>query len=223
MATKEELTHKLAQAIVDMEVDEAEAVAKAITDAGWFSMDLLEKGIAAGMGEASQYYEDGEYFIPELLSCADAAEAATDVFRPYMQGQSPEPKGRVIIGAICGDTHDIGKNIVALVIQAAGYEVIDLGRDVPAQDFVAAAEREQADVIAIASLMTTSMNHMADVIQLLEKRGIRDRYGVIVGGKPISASFAREIGADRYAASAGAAVRIIDEWMQAKKQMQVAE
>lgn len=210
---KEEMRRRLADAIRDMEVETAADIARVITTAGWFEMELLETAVAAGMSEASRLYEEGEYFIPELLSCADAAEEATKIFRPYMMGRRPEPKGCVVIGSVAGDTHDIGKNIVALVVEAAGYDVFDIGRDVSAERFVDAVIEEQADALALASLMTTSMNHMADVIQLMKQRGCRQSCRVIVGGKPISPSFAQKIGADYYSSSAGDTVRILDEIM----------
>lgn len=210
-ALLERLKKELSEAIVEMEVDDAERIAKEITSKGLFQMNLLETSVAAGMAEASRFYEEGEYFIPELLSCADAAEVATEVFRPYMLGEKPEPKGCVVIGSVEGDTHDIGKNIVALVIEAGGYEVHDLGRDVPASAFADAVEEHHPDAVALASLMTTSMGHMADVVQELEKRGTRESCKIIIGGKPVSTSFAKKIGADYYSPGAGETVRLLDE------------
>jgi len=209
----------LAQAIAAMEVEEAAAIAAAVVTTGCFTMDWIEKGITAGMGQASRLYEEGEYFIPELLVCAEAAEAATRIFRPLMDDSAAAGKGRVVIGSVQGDTHDIGKNIVALVIRSAGYEVMDLGRDVPARAFVEAAETFQADVIALAALMTTSMPHMEDVIHLLQAQQLREQYFVLVGGKPVSAAFARRIGADGYAASAGTAVRWVEKVTRDKQEI----
>ncbi len=199
---KDSFVQGLSDAIFAMEVGQAEQLAKRIVEAGWFSFDIIERGIVHGMRRASRSYEDGEYFIPELLVCADAAEAATCVFRPYMQNSTQQSKGRIVIGSIHGDTHDIGKNIVALVISSAGYDVRDLGRDVPEEKFVVSAEAFQADIIAIASLMTTSMPNIAGVTGLLEERGIRQKYVVMVGGKPLSVAFAEKIGADYYARDA---------------------
>ncbi len=153
------------------------------------------------------------------MVCAEAAEAATRIFRPLMDESAAAGKGRVVIGSVQGDTHDIGKNIVALVIRSAGYEVMDLGRDVPARVFVEAAETFQADVIALAALMTTSMPQMEDVLHLLQARQLRERYFVLVGGKPVSAAFARRIGADGYAASAGTAVRWVEKVTRDKQEI----
>lgn len=210
-ALREQLKRNLSDAIVEMEVEEAERIAKEITAQGLFQMNLLETSVAAGMAVASRLYEEGEYFIPELLSCADAAEAATEIFRPYMLGEKPAPKGCVVIGSVEGDTHDIGKNIVALVIEAGGYEVHDLGRDVPASVFADAVEAHHPDAVALASLMTTSIGYMADVVQELTRRGTRSSCKIIIGGKPVSTSFAKKIGADYYAPGAGEAVRLLDD------------
>ena len=212
---KNSLLQKLADAIYAMDVDLSEELARMIVEAGLFTTDVLENSIVRGMGRASRAYEEGEYFIPELLVCADAADAAPAIFQPCLK-ESPEGKGRMVIGSIRGDTHDIGKNIVALVVRSAGYEVFDLGRDIRAEVFVDAAESVKADVIAMASLMTTSMNHMAEVTGLLEQRGLRKRYVVMVGGKPLSRAFARKIGADFYAENAGSAVRYMEKVMQEK-------
>ena len=209
----------LARAIAAMDVEAAAAIAAAVVTAGCFTLEWIEKGITAGMGQASRLYEEGEYFLPELLVCAEAAETATRIFRPLMAENFSAGKGRVIIGSVQGDTHDIGKNIVALVIRSAGYEVMDLGRDVPASMFVEAAETFQADVIALAALMTTSMPHMESVIHLLQAQQVRERYFVLIGGKPVSAAFARRIGADGYAESAGSAVRWVEKVTREKQEM----
>ena len=215
---KESFVRQLSDAIFAMEVGQAEKLARQIVAAGWFSFDIIERGIVHGMRRASCSYEQGEYFIPELLVCADAAEAATCVFRPCMKNMMHQSKGRVVIGSIRGDTHDIGKNIVALVISSAGYDVLDLGRDVPEEKFIDSAESFQADIIAVASLMTTSMPNIAGVTGLLEERGLRQKYAVMVGGKPLSIGFARRIGADFYAENAGCAVRCVEKIMQQKKE-----
>ena len=174
-ALREKLKRNLSDAIVEMEVEEAERIAKEITAQGLFQMNLLETSVAAGMAVASRLYEEGEYFIPELLSCADAAEAATEIFRPYMLGEKPAPQGCVVIGSVEGDTPDT------------------------------------PDAVALASLMPTSMGHMADVVQELTRRGTRSSCKIIIGGKPVSTSFAKKIGADYYAPGAGEAVRLLDD------------
>ena len=140
---KNSLLQKLADAIYAMDVDLSEELARMIVEAGLFTTDVLENSIVRGMGRASRAYEEGEYFIPELLVCADAADAATAIFQPCLK-ESPEGKGRMVIGSIRGDTHDIGKNIVKTMLSASGYEVIDLGRDVAVADVIETAKKGES-------------------------------------------------------------------------------
>ena len=155
-------------------------------------------------------------FITELLICADAMNAAMGVFAPFMKSTDRPIKGKIVICSIFGDTHDIGKNIVALLLSGAGFDVLDLGRDVSVERFVDEAVRFNADIIAISTLMTTTMNNMKAVIGLLCEKGIRDQFKVIIGGKPCSKSFAKKIGADDYSANAPAALRLVKKIMKEK-------
>ncbi|MGN1410498.1 MAG: B12-binding domain-containing protein [Eubacteriales bacterium] len=139
------------------------------------------------------------------------------VFAPLMKSGDKPDKGRIVIGTIFGDTHDIGKNIVSLLLSGAGYDVLDLGRDVSAENFVDGAIEYNADIIAISTLMTTTMNNMKDVVDLLIERGVRDRFRVIIGGKPCSLSFAKKIGADGYSSNAPGALRLVKKIMLEKK------
>lgn len=164
------------------------------------------------MQRAADLYEREEYFIPELLLCSDAMYNGLDILRPHLE-KSETQKHKIVIGVIEGDTHDIGKNLVRIMLEAAGYEMHDLGRDVALQKFVDKAKEINADVIAISTLMTTTMPGMGRVIEMLETEGLRDRIKVIVGGAPISPAFARKIGADGYAANAVDAVKLVDRLM----------
>ena len=156
-------------------------------------------------------FESEEYFIPELLLCSDAMYAGLDVLRPQLKQIPGQRRQKVVIGVVEGDTHDIGKNLVKIMLEASGFETIDLGRDIPPQRFVDTAVAEDAKVIALSTLMTTTMDAMAEVVQLLEKANLRSRFKVIVGGGPISQAFADRIGADGYAAAAPGAVRLVEE------------
>ena len=155
-------------------------------------------------------YEREEYFIPELLICSSAMYNALDVLRPLIPKEKSGGKCKVVIGVARGDTHDIGKNLVKIMLESANYEVIDLGRDVPVEDFVNTAKREGAKVIGLSTLMSTSMNNMAKVVDMLKQEGIKDQIKVIVGGGPISQSFADKIGADGYSVNAAEAVKLVD-------------
>jgi len=154
------------------------------------------------------YSPEEEYFIPELLMCSDAMYAGLDVLKPHIRINNKVGKHRVVIGVVEGDTHDIGKNLVKIMLESAGFEVFDLGRDIPPIRFVEKAEEVNAKIIALSTLMTTTMDGMAEVINILNRQKIRDRYKVMVGGGPISQRFADKIGADGYSANAAEAVRL---------------
>jgi len=162
--------------------------------------EVLEKALRPAMEEIGRKFERGEYFLAELVFAADIFK---EIFNKYLKAKlaaqrETKPLGKVIIGTIEGDVHDIGKTIVATLLEASGFEVVDLGVDVPAEKFVEEAEKHKAHVIAISALLTTTMLNMAKVIKLLESKGIRNKYIVIVGGAPITEEFARKIGADAY-------------------------
>jgi methylmalonyl-CoA mutase cobalamin-binding domain/chain len=163
------------------------------------------------MSRAGVLFETEEYFIPELLLCADAMYAGLDILRPHIVRASTRARQRVVIGVVEGDTHDIGKNLVKIMLDASGFEVIDLGRDVPPQRFVDEAVAQGAEVIALSTLMTTTMDAMAEVVTLLRSAGLRDRFRVVVGGGPISQKFSDRIGADGYSASAPGAVKLVKQ------------
>ncbi|BBB90537.1 MAG TPA: corrinoid protein [Methylomusa anaerophila] len=207
---KERYFQQLSDAVVEMEEEKAAAVAIEVVKQDIDAFEAIEKGLSAGMARAGKLYEEEEYFIPELLLCADAMYAGLAVLKPHLKSTG-EAKGKIVIGVVEGDTHDIGKNIVKMMLETAGYQLIDLGRDVPPQKFVTAAKAEQAKVIAAATLMSTTMDKMADIIKLLADEGLRDKFKVIVGGGPVSVAFAKKIGADGYAANATDAVLVTKE------------
>jgi methylmalonyl-CoA mutase cobalamin-binding domain/chain len=163
------------------------------------------------MNRAGQLYEEEEYFIPELLMCSDAMYAGLDVLKPHLKVDTEASKQKVVIGVVEGDTHDIGKNLVKIMLETSGFEVVDLGRDVPPRDFVKKAEETDARIIALSTLMTVTMNGMKEVITLLKKGNMKDRVRVMVGGGPISKGFAERIGADGYAGNASQAARLATE------------
>jgi len=204
---KEAFFQQLSDAVFEMDEEKAASVAAEVVANEIDAAEAIEQGLSVGMARAGKMYEEEEYFIPELLLCADAMYAGLDVLKVHLKS-SGEVKGKIVIGVVEGDTHDIGKNIVKMMLETAGYQLIDLGRDVSPQKFVTAAKSEQAQMIAVATLMSTTMNGMGEIIQLLENEGIRDHCKVIIGGGPVSAAFAQKIGADGYAANAMEAVRM---------------
>lgn len=205
--TKQEILEALTSAVIDMDEEAAIEAAKAAIAADIEAYEAITDGLVKGMQVVGNMYEQQEYFIPEVLLCSDAMIAGLDILRPYLPVDHDRKVEKVVIGVVQGDTHDIGKNLVKIMLEAGGFEIVDLGRNVPLQDFVDKAEEVGASVIAMATLMTTTMEGMRTVVEELEKRGIRDKVTVIIGGGPISQAFADEIGADLYAADANVAVR----------------
>jgi dimethylamine corrinoid protein len=205
---KEELFQGLSDAVVAMDERQTVRLAEAVIESGADPYEAIEKGLSHGMERAGRLFEEEEYFVPELLICSDAMYAGLEVLKPHIATAGMDGRRRVVIGVIEGDTHDIGKNLVKIMLEASRFEVFDLGRDVPPEKFVAKAKEVEADLIAISTLMTTTMEDMGKVIGLLEEDGTRRRFRVMVGGGPVSRRFADRIGADGYAANAHGAVKI---------------
>jgi corrinoid protein of di/trimethylamine methyltransferase len=203
------LFQKLSDAVVDREENDVVELSNQVVSDGVDAYQAIDKGLARGMERAGQLFEEQEYFVPELIVCADAMYAGLEILKPHIRSQDDGKKFTVVIGVIEGDTHDIGKNLVKIMQETAGFNVIDLGRDILPVDFVDAAVNNSADVIAISTLMTTTMSGMAEVVNILNERGVRDRFKVIIGGGPISQAFADKIGADGYSANASEAVRLL--------------
>ncbi|MDR3579797.1 MAG: corrinoid protein [Oryzomonas sp.] len=208
--TKQEHLQELSDAVLDMDEERTVKAAHEALVEHVDPYDAIQGGLSDGMARAGQLFEDEEYFIPELLMCSDAMYAGLDVLKPHLK-QVGESRGTVVIGVIEGDTHDIGKNMVRIMFETGGFKVIDLGRDVPPQRFVDTAREEQADIIALSTLMTTTMDGMGTVVRLLDEADIRDGIKVMVGGGPISPGFAKRIGADGYAVNAAEAVKVARE------------
>ncbi|ADY57059.1 Methionine synthase B12-binding module cap domain protein [Syntrophobotulus glycolicus DSM 8271] len=208
MPNKEEIFKKLSDAVVEMEEQEVEDLANEVIRQGFDAYEAIDKGLADGMDRAGQLFEEEEYFIPELLMCSDAMYSGLEILKPHIAVQEHEVKHKVVIGVIEGDTHDIGKNLVKIMLETSGFEVFDLGRDIPPVAFVEKAKETGAEIIALSTLMTTTMDGMESVIQILENEKIRKQFKVIIGGGPISQGFANKIGADGYAVNAAEAVRL---------------
>ncbi len=207
LKNKEDILLELARAVVDMEEDTCRRSARESLGAGIEAAEAINGGLVKGMMVVGDKYEREEYFIPEVLLCSDAMLAGLAVLQPHLPVDRGGTAAKVVLGVVRGDTHDIGKSLVKIMLEAAGFEVYDLGRDVPPADFVTKALEVGASVIGLSTLMSTTMDGMRTVIEDLEARGIRDRFLVMVGGGPVSPAFAREIGADLYAPDANSAVR----------------
>lgn len=208
--SSEEYFKELSEAVVEMDEELAVTASQAALDDGVDAYDAIQHGLSDGMARAGQLFEEEEYFIPELLMCSDAMYAGLEVLKPHLK-TSTESRGTVVIGVIEGDTHDIGKNMVRIMFETGGFKVIDLGRDVAPQRFVDSAREHRADIIALSTLMTTTMDGMGRVVKLLDEANLRNGVKVMVGGGPISPGFAKRIGADGYAVNAAEAVKVARE------------
>ncbi|EJO5346630.1 corrinoid protein [Clostridium botulinum] len=203
----EELIRKLSESVIEMEEEETVELAKECIENNISAYEAIDKGLAHGMNRAGELYEEGEYYIPELLMCSDAMYSGLEILKPHLKKNDLGKKHKVVIGVIQGDTHDIGKNLVKIMMETEGFEVIDLGRDVPIRDFVDKAKEVEADIICMSTLMTTTMDGMGEVIKLLKEEGIREKVTVMIGGGPISQNFADKIGADIYTTDASKAAK----------------
>jgi 5-methyltetrahydrofolate--homocysteine methyltransferase len=206
MATLDELR----EAVVDGQAKVAVAKVTEALAAGTDAGTVLREGLIAGMAQVGKLYEDGEVFVPEMLVAARAMSAALAVLKPHLVEQGVASSGKVAIGTTEGDLHDIGKNLVAMMLEGSGYEIVDLGVDVPAAKFIEAI-RGGANVVAMSALLTTTMTNMRSTIAAIEAAGLRDQVRIVVGGAPITKSYADEIGADGYAEDASGAVRMVKE------------
>jgi|TARA_Y100000031_G_C8222521_1_gene386665 5-methyltetrahydrofolate--homocysteine methyltransferase len=168
--------------------------------------EILNSGLLAGMNVVGARFKDGELFIPEVLVCGQALKAGMDVLKPIIVKSGLEPLAKFVIGTVKGDLHDIGKSLVSMMLQGAGFEVVDLGIDVPKEKFVAVVRQEKPQVLGISSLLTSTIPEMRQVIEILEEEGLRGQVKVMVGGAPVTDSYAAQIGADGYAPDAISAV-----------------
>ena len=170
--------------------------------------DILTKGLVEAMAEVGRLFEEGEYFVPEMLIAARAMKGGLAILQPHLAAADVKPAGIVAAGTVKGDLHDIGKNLVGMMLEGAGFEVVDLGVDVPPEKFVDAVRGGNIDVIAMSALLTTTMPGMKSTIEAFEESGLRDTIKIMVGGAPVTDAYAEEIRADGYAADASSAARL---------------
>ena len=205
MASKEELLEQLKQGVIDYEEDTVKEAAQAWLDAGEYdALEGIMDGLAAGMEVVGELYDKNEYFVPEVLMCADALYAGLAILRPHVPEKEGEVKAQVVIGSIQGDVHDIGKNLVKMMFDVAGWDVHDLGRDVPLESFVETQLKTDSEVVAMSAMMTTTMLGMKKVIKMIKEKN--PNVAIMLGGAPVSKDVANLFGADGYAESAGNAV-----------------
>ena len=202
---------KLYEAVLTGDATTAVEVTQAALAAGIDPQELVTGQMIPAMDEVGRRFEKGEYFVPELLIAARAMKGALELLRPLLAEKGVEPVGRVVIGTVKGDLHDIGKGLVASMLEGGGFEVIDLGVDVPPEKFVSEAQQSGADIIAVSALLTTTMTGMKAVVEAVREAGLQDRCKVMIGGAPVTQQYADSIGAAGYSSSASAAVALARE------------
>jgi len=207
MKKMESVLKELFTAILEGQRDVAkEKVEQALAD-GEGPADVLDAMVTA-MGEVGRLFEEGEYFVPEMLIAARAMKTGMEILKPELVDADIQPVGTIVAGTVKGDLHDIGKNLVRMMLEGAGFQVVDLGADVSPEAFVAAVKEYHPDFIAMSALLTTTMPNMQNTIEALKKAGVRDEVKVLVGGAPITDAYAEKIGADGYAPDASRAVKL---------------
>jgi corrinoid protein of di/trimethylamine methyltransferase len=211
----EDLFQKLAQAVIDGEPEDAEELANQALRDGVDALTCINQGLMPGIQKVGELFSEGEYYLPELIIGADAMKAALDILEPALVGdQQRDVVGRVVLGTVEGDLHEIGKTLVGTMLTANGFKVTDIGVDKRPEDFVAAVKEANADIVGASALLTTTMLQQKKLIQALAETGLRDQVKVMIGGAPVTANYAKEIGADGYAEDAISAVdmafRLID-------------
>jgi 5-methyltetrahydrofolate--homocysteine methyltransferase len=198
----------LAQGVIDGDLDTVLDEVQRCLAENVSPQEIMDAHLVLAMGEVGRLFEEGEYFVPELMISARAMQAAMKILNPLLTGSGVQKVGRVVIGTVKGDFHDIGKNLVAAMLEGGGFDVVDLGVDVSPEQFVAAAQEQAGTVIAMSALLTTTMPQMKKVIEQLESDGLRGTSKVMIGGAPVTDEFAKMIGADGYSDNASAAVTL---------------
>ena len=221
MASKKELHEKLKTGVIEYQEEEVQEAAQAVLDGGYEALEAIMDGLAAGMEVVGDLYDRNEYFVPEVLMCADALYAGLDILRPHVPKEEGQAKAQVVIGSVQGDVHDIGKNLVKMMFDVAGWEVYDLGRDVPLEKFVEEQLRTDSEVVAMSAMMTTTMLGMKKVIEMIKEKN--PNVGIMLGGAPVTQDVANLFGADGYAESAGNAVSEGIKMISRLREMQKAE
>jgi len=204
----EAIIERIKEGVLDGDREKTvEGVQEAIT-AGTPAEKILKEAMMPAMAEAGRLFEEGEYFVPELLVAARAMQGGMELLKPLLVEESVEPVGKAVLGTVKGDLHDIGKNLVAMMMEGAGFQITDLGSDVSPEKFIESVKETGANVVGLSALLTTTMTNMPAVIHAFEEAGVRDQVKVMVGGAPVTQAFAEKIGADGYAPDASQAAKL---------------
>ena len=203
-------------ALINLDIPQVQCNIRQSLAEGLSPAAILEEGLIAGMNIIGTRFKEGDIFMPEVLVAAKAMHIGLDILKPLLIGAENQGKGTVVIGTVKGDLHDIGKNLVGMMCEGAGFEVRDLGKDLGPEAFVEAVKKYEPDIIGLSALLTTTMRGMEQVIKALQEAGLRDKVKVIVGGAPVTQAFATQIGADGYASNAAAAADLARKLVSAK-------
>ena len=196
----------IAENVIKGNAPEVERLVREAIDEGVSAAEILNQGLVAGMNVVGDKFKKNEFYVPEVLIAARAMKAGMALLRPLLADTGVKPVAKFLIGTVKGDLHDIGKNLVAMMMEGAGFQVIDLGIDVPPEKFVEVIKAESPELVGMSALLTTTMISMKDTIEALDRAGVRDKVKVMVGGAPVTQDYADEIGADRYAPDAASSV-----------------
>ncbi len=199
---------QISKTVIDGRVKEIAALVNAALAEGLTPKEILDHGLMPGMDEVGAQFKKGKKFVPEVMMAAKTMQAALDILKPLLVQSGAKMTGKAVIGTVKGDLHDIGKNLVAMMLEGSGFEVIDLGRDVAPEKFVQAVRDQNPDVVGISALLTTTMRGMGQTITMLKEAGLRDGVKIMVGGAPVTSDFAQQIGADAYAPNAPSAAEL---------------
>jgi 5-methyltetrahydrofolate--homocysteine methyltransferase len=204
----DERLQKIYDSVLNGEMDEVAAFVQAALDAQIDPGTILNEGMISAMQEVGRLFEEGEYFVPEMLISARAMQTGLALLKPHLVQANVQSAGKVVIGTVKGDLHDIGKNLVAMMLEGAAFEIVDLGTDVSPDKFVEAVKTHQPAIVGLSALLTTTMPNMKTTIEALKAAGLRDQVKVIIGGAPVTEAYARDIGADGFATDASRAVAL---------------
>ncbi|WKZ35248.1 MAG: corrinoid protein [Anaerolineales bacterium] len=204
----EEVLKKLFDAVLEGDFEGVTSNLQAALDAKLDPTVILNDGMVAAMREVGCRFEAGEYYVPEMLIAARAMQSGMAILKPHLQKTDNKSSGKVVIGTVKGDLHDIGKNLVGLMLEGAGFEVRDLGVDVPIEEFIRVVQEEKPDIVAMSALLTTTMQMMEQTIEAFEAAGLRDKVKFIIGGAPVTETYATQIGADGFSSDASRAVNV---------------
>ena len=208
---------KISEILIQGKIDELKTLTQTAIDDKASPGSVLNEGLLAGMEIVGKRWKNGDMFMPEVLRCAKAMSQAMDILRPHLAEGEVGNAGKMVIGTVAGDLHDIGKDLAAMMFEGAGYQVVNLGIDQPNESFIEAVKEHKPKVLGLSALLTTTMPRMGEIINSLKEAGIREKVAVIIGGAPVTEEFAEEIGADLYAPNAGSAVDIVSEYFVNKK------